>query len=97
MTGVAPTPIGERVEIGAAPGVQPVLEIRDLSIAYATVAGDLKAVSHVDLKLAPGEVVGLAGESGSGKSTLALELLRRGWPLFARRRQHPRAERETAA
>jgi hypothetical protein len=28
-------------------------------------------------------VVAIAGPSGSGKSTLAIELLRRGWPLFA--------------
>ncbi|MGA3363244.1 MAG: ABC transporter ATP-binding protein [Solirubrobacteraceae bacterium] len=49
----------------------PVLEIRDLSIVYRGDV-DVKAVDHVDLVLAPGETVGLAGESGSGKSTLAL-------------------------
>jgi oligopeptide/dipeptide ABC transporter ATP-binding protein len=50
---------------------KPVLEIRDLSIVYRG-NSDVKAVDHVDLSLAPGETVGLAGESGSGKSTLAL-------------------------
>jgi oligopeptide/dipeptide ABC transporter ATP-binding protein len=51
--------------------MSPVLEIKDLSIAYRTPGGDVRAVSHVNLALSPGEVVGLCGESGSGKSTLA--------------------------
>jgi peptide/nickel transport system ATP-binding protein len=64
--GVAPLPGG------AAATPHPVLEIRDFSISFATETGDVRAVRHVDLSLAPGEIVGLAGESGSGKSTLAL-------------------------
>jgi peptide/nickel transport system ATP-binding protein len=48
-----------------------VLKIRDLSIVYRTPGGDVRAVDKVNLDLAVGEVIGLAGESGSGKSTLA--------------------------
>jgi peptide/nickel transport system ATP-binding protein len=49
----------------------PLLDIRDLSIAYRSPDGDTRAVRGVDLALHPGSIVGLAGESGCGKSTLA--------------------------
>ncbi|WP_326820318.1 ABC transporter ATP-binding protein [Streptosporangium sp. NBC_01639] len=55
----------------AAPGVR----IRDLTVVYKTPAGELPAVSGVDLNLTPGTITGIVGESGSGKSTLALSLL----------------------
>ena len=50
---------------------EPLLDIRDLSIAYRSPDGDTRAVRGVDLALHPGSIVGLAGESGCGKSTLA--------------------------
>jgi peptide/nickel transport system ATP-binding protein len=58
--------------VAASIAVRPdtVLEIRDLSVVYRTPGGDVRAVDKVNLDLAAGEVIGLAGESGSGKSTL---------------------------
>jgi peptide/nickel transport system ATP-binding protein len=53
-----------------------VLQIRDLRVTYASQAGPVPAVRGVDLEVAEGEVLGLAGESGCGKSTIAHALLR---------------------
>ncbi|GLX98390.1 ABC transporter ATP-binding protein [Herbidospora sp. NBRC 101105] len=49
------------------------LELRDLSVTYA---GDVPAVRGVSLSVAPGEVLGVAGESGCGKSTITNAVLR---------------------
>lgn len=47
---------------------QPVLSVRDLSVAFFTRRGVLKALDRVSFDIAPGEVLGVVGESGAGKS-----------------------------
>lgn len=54
----------------------PLLELRGLTVTYRTAEGPLSAVRGVDLVVAPGEVVGVAGESGCGKSTIVSTVLR---------------------
>jgi peptide/nickel transport system ATP-binding protein len=53
-----------------------VLEMRDVHLTYHTSEGPVPAVRGVDLSVAEGEVVGVAGESGCGKSTLISTVLR---------------------
>ncbi len=44
----------------------PLLEIRNLSVTFATRSGQFKAVDGVDLTVEPDEVLAVVGESGSG-------------------------------
>jgi len=50
----------------------PLLEIRNLSVSFATRHGAFKAVDGFDLTLERNEVLAIVGESGSGKSVAML-------------------------
>ncbi len=54
----------------------PLLDIRGLCVEYLTAKGPVRAAEDVWLSIAPGEIVGLAGESGCGKSTIAHSIMR---------------------
>ena len=56
--------------------MSPLLEVRDLTVHFATDAGVVEAVDHVSFSVRAGEILGVVGESGSGKSVTALALLR---------------------
>ena len=50
----------------------PLLEIRNLSVSFATRHGAFTAVDGFDLTLERNEVLAIVGESGSGKSVAML-------------------------
>jgi len=56
--------------------LQSLLDVKDLTIYYEILRGQVKAVQGVNFKLEKGESLGLAGESGCGKTTTALSIMR---------------------
>ena len=52
------------------------LDIRDLSVVYATEDGVVRALNKATLQLHKGETLGLVGETGAGKTTLARGIMR---------------------
>ena len=68
--------LAEDVAVGEPPVAREALvELQGLVVDYLTPQGRVRAVDHVSLAIAPGEIVGLAGESGCGKSTAANAIL----------------------
>lgn len=55
---------------------QPILELRDLNVAFTTPQGPVYALQDVSFKIDTGKIVGVVGESGSGKSTVVWSICR---------------------
>ncbi|MDY3678128.1 MAG: dipeptide/oligopeptide/nickel ABC transporter permease/ATP-binding protein [Actinomyces urogenitalis] len=57
------------------PEAEPVLEVRNLSIAFPAQHGDVDIVDDVSFSVRPGETMGLVGESGCGKSITSMAVM----------------------
>lgn len=54
----------------------PLLDVRDLTVEFATRNGTVRAIDRVSLSVDKGEILGVVGESGSGKSVTSYAVMR---------------------
>jgi len=52
-----------------------ILEVKNLSMSYNTIDGEVEAVKDVSFAVKEGESFGIVGESGCGKTSVAMSLL----------------------
>lgn len=56
--------------------MESLLQVQNLTVRYRSeLPGSCAAIDGISFRIAPGEVLGLAGESGCGKTSIALALL----------------------
>src|SRR5882757_9788167 len=55
---------------------KPLLELKNLNIAFNTDRGQVRPVRDVSYSIYPGQTMAVVGESGCGKSVTALSILR---------------------
>lgn len=53
----------------------PLLDIKDLSVDFATAHGTTQALKNINISVSRGEILAIVGESGSGKSVTSLSVL----------------------
>jgi oligopeptide/dipeptide ABC transporter ATP-binding protein len=54
---------------------EPLLQVRDLNVAFETSRGDVRPVRDANLTIFPGQTLAVVGESGCGKSVTAMSIL----------------------
>ncbi|QKD80003.1 MULTISPECIES: dipeptide/oligopeptide/nickel ABC transporter permease/ATP-binding protein [Actinomyces] len=65
---------GDRL-VYADTGAAPILEVKNLSIAFPAQHGEVNIVDDVSFSVRPGETMGLVGESGCGKSISSMAVM----------------------
>jgi peptide/nickel transport system ATP-binding protein len=65
----------EPLRLNTPPAV-PLLDIKDLTVEFATRRGIVKAVKNINIAVAKGETLAIVGESGSGKSVTSFAVMR---------------------
>lgn len=56
--------------------VEPILELKNLSVSFDTKNGEVEAVRDVSLTLNKGEILAIVGESGCGKTVMSQSVLK---------------------